>query len=98
MSLVGPEPYPSSPLVQIGHDVRAELRGRRARWPPGDNGVDLRRTHRLATDPLALLLDAYERHGPVLTMRILSSKTSTGARGGSCCRRSTRSRSRKRRG
>ncbi len=74
MSLVGPEPYPSNPFVQLGHDWRAELKGRRVRWPPGDNRVDLRRTHRLATDPLALLLDAYERHGPVFTMRILSSK------------------------
>ncbi len=76
MSLVGPEPYPSSPLIQLGHDWRAELRGKRrgTPWPPGDNRVDLRRTHRLATDPLNLLLDAYERHGPVFTMRILSSK------------------------
>lgn len=74
MSLVGPEPFPSNPLRQLAHDWQAELKGRRAAWPPGDNRVNLLRTHQLATDPLALLLDAYERHGPIFTLRILSSK------------------------
>lgn len=74
--LAGPEPLSTNPLVAIAADWRAELRGtrRRTRWPPGDNGIDLRRTHRIATDPLSLLLDAYERHGPVFTLRVLSSR------------------------
>ncbi|MEA2126770.1 MAG: hypothetical protein QOI80_3552 [Solirubrobacteraceae bacterium] len=74
MSLVGPEPYPSNPLRQLAVDLRAERRGRAARWPPGDNRVNPLRTHQVATGPLALLLDAYERHGPIFTLRILSSK------------------------
>jgi cytochrome P450 len=74
MSLVGPEPYPSNPLRQLAVDWRAEVRGRTARWPPGDNRINVLRTHQVATDPLGLLLDAYERHGPIFTMRILSSK------------------------
>lgn len=73
-ALAGPEPFPSNPLAHLAMDWRAERNGaaRRVSWPPGDNRVDVRRTHRIATDPLALLLDAYERHGPVFTMRFLS--------------------------
>jgi cytochrome P450 len=74
MSLVGPEPYPSNPLRQLATDWRAEHRARTVNWPPGDNRFHPLRTHRLTTDPLDLLLDAYERHGPVFTMRILSSR------------------------
>ena len=32
------------------------------------------RTHRVITDPLGLLLDAYERHGPVFSLRVLSTR------------------------
>jgi cytochrome P450 len=74
VSLVGPEPYPSSPLLQLLVDRRAERAGRGAHWPPGDDRINLLRTHQLATDPLKLLLDAYERYGPVFSLRILSSK------------------------
>ena len=74
MSLVGPEPFPSNPLVQLGYDWRAERNARRAHWPPGDDRFNARRSHRLTTDPLGLLLDAYERHGPVFSVRLLSSK------------------------
>jgi cytochrome P450 len=74
VSLVGPEPYPSSPLRQLAIDRRAERAGRHANWPPGDDRINLLRTHQLATDPLGLLLGAYERYGPVFSLRILSSK------------------------
>ncbi len=74
MSLVGPEPFPSSPLKQMAIDWRAERRGRGVRWPPGDNRFNPLRTHQLAVDPLGLLLDSYERHGPVFSLRILTSK------------------------
>jgi cytochrome P450 len=34
----------------------------------------LARTHRIAHDPLPLLLGAYERHGPIFSMRLLHSR------------------------
>ena len=75
MSLAAPEPYPSNPFRQLAVDWRAERRGaRQVRWPPGDNRPAPLRTHRIAVDPLGLLMDAYERHGPFFTLRILSSR------------------------
>src|SRR5829696_235022 len=49
---------------------------RRARGahPSGDTTPSLRRTHRMIVDPLGLLLDAYERHGPVFSLRILNAR------------------------
>lgn len=75
MSLVGPEPLSSNPLTQLGWDWSAERRGRREAidWPPGDTRFHPLRTWQVTRDPLALLLDAYERHGPFFTVRILSS-------------------------
>ena len=32
------------------------------------------RTHRVITDPLGLLLEAYERHGPVFSLRVLATR------------------------
>lgn len=40
-------------------------------FPPGDTRPSARRTLRMANDPLPLLLDAYERHGPVFSLRLL---------------------------
>lgn len=74
MSLAGPEPVPTNPLRALATDWRAERAGRGLRWPPGDTRFHPLRTHRIATDPLALLLDAYERHGPFFTLRFLSSR------------------------
>ena len=34
----------------------------------------MKRTHAVLADPLATLLDAYERHGPVFSLRVLSSR------------------------
>jgi cytochrome P450 len=45
-----------------------------AKWPPGDTSVNLRRTHRIATDPLTLLLDSYQRYGPVFSQRLMTSR------------------------
>jgi cytochrome P450 len=74
VSLVGPEPFPSNPLRQLAIDWRAEHRGDAVRWPPGDNRFNPLRTHQVATDPLTLLLNSYERYGPIFSLRILSSK------------------------
>ncbi len=37
---------------------------------PGELGLSLKRTRQFANDPLSLLLPAYERYGPVFTLRI----------------------------
>jgi cytochrome P450 len=73
VSLAGPEPLSTNPLRRLAYDLAAERRAT-APWPPGDTSLSLRRTHRITTDPLHLLLDAYERHGPIFTLRILSSR------------------------
>jgi cytochrome P450 len=73
VSLSGPPPISSNPLVRVGNDLRAELRAP-ASYPPGDVLPSVRRTHRVITDPLGLLLDAYERHGPVFSLRVLTTR------------------------
>jgi cytochrome P450 len=74
LSLVGPEPFPSSPLKQMAIDWRAERRARDVNWPPGDDRFNPLRTHQVTVDPLGLLLDFYERYGPIFSLRILTSK------------------------
>src|ERR1700730_11591469 len=53
-----------------------DLRDERAAtipFPPGHTRVSLARTRRFASDPLPILLDAYERFGPVFTLRLFHS-------------------------
>ena len=73
VSLVGPPPVSTNPLHRLTYDLRAELSAP-ASYPPGDVLPSVRRTHRVITDPLGLLLDAYERHGPVFSLRILTTR------------------------
>jgi cytochrome P450 len=42
-------------------------------YPPGDTHFSLPRTRRFIDEPLPLLLEAYERYGPIFTLRILHS-------------------------
>jgi cytochrome P450 len=56
-------------LVQDLADERATTVG----YPPGDTGFSLNRTKRFMDEPLQLLLEGYERYGPIFTMRILHS-------------------------
>ncbi|HEY5318089.1 MAG TPA: cytochrome P450 [Solirubrobacteraceae bacterium] len=51
-------------------ELRAELR-HRPKLPPGETGFSLARTHRLQRDTLRLMLELYERYGPVFTVRAL---------------------------
>ncbi len=44
-------------------------------YPPGDTSFSVTRTRRFASYPLPLLLDAYERYGPVFSMRIFHGNT-----------------------
>jgi cytochrome P450 len=73
VSLVGPPPVSTNPIYRLAYELRAELRAP-APFPPGDVIPSVRRTHRVITDPLNLLLDAYERHGPVFSLRVLTTR------------------------
>jgi cytochrome P450 len=73
MALVGPPPLlDKNPLSVLLRDLREE-RAADAPFPPGDTRPSLPRTRRFAAEPLPLLLDAYERYGPVFTLRLFHS-------------------------
>ena len=72
MSAGAPAAISHNPLRRILGDVRAERRARGG-YPEGATAFSLSRTHRMATDPLPVLLDCYERYGPVFSVRILHS-------------------------
>src|SRR5215210_8166561 len=63
----------TNPLVRVANDLRCELRAP-APYPAGDVMPSVRRTHQVITDPLGLLLDAYERHGPAFSLRVLTTR------------------------
>ncbi len=70
MALVGPPPLlKSSPLLALLTDLREE-RSATVPFPPGETNFSLARTKRFADDPLPLLLGAYERFGPIFTLRL----------------------------
>jgi cytochrome P450 len=51
----------------------ADERAATVPYPPGDTHFSLARTKRFVDEPLPLLLEAYERYGPIFTLRILHS-------------------------
>lgn len=51
----------------------ADERNARVPYPPGDTRFSLTLTKRFNDEPLALLLDTYERYGPIFTLRVLHS-------------------------
>jgi retinoid hydroxylase len=51
----------------------ADERAATVPYPPGETAFSLARTKRFIDDPLPLLLEGYERYGPVFTMRVLHS-------------------------
>jgi cytochrome P450 len=69
MGLVGPAPMSFNPVRRLAADLLAERRTTVA-FPPGETRPSMRRTRGFAFDPLPLLLDGYERFGPVFTMRV----------------------------
>jgi cytochrome P450 len=69
-SFAGPAPVSTNPLLALANDIRRE-RAATVPFPPGETSFSMARTRRFARDPLPLLLDAYERFGPVFTLRIL---------------------------
>jgi cytochrome P450 len=70
MAVTGPQPLSFNPLRRIAADLLGELR-KPYPYPPGPLAPSLVLTHRVVQDPLPLLLELYERHGPVFTVRIL---------------------------
>jgi cytochrome P450 len=73
VALVGPPPLlNSSPLTVLLSDLREE-RAASVPFPPGETRFSMRRTRRFAAEPLPMLLDAYERYGPVFTLRLFHS-------------------------
>ena len=71
MALVGPSPLvDSNPLAVVLRDLRDE-RSASVAFPPGETRFSLARTRRFAEDPLPMLLECYERFGPVFTLRLL---------------------------
>jgi len=61
-----------SPFSVLLEDVREERRAR-VPYPPGETTFSLPRTRRFANEPLEMLLESYERFGPVFTLRLLHS-------------------------
>jgi cytochrome P450 len=74
MSLAGPQPVSSNPVLRLANDLRAE-RAARVPFPRGATDLNAARTRRMLVDPLGLLLDGYAEHGPVFTLRIFHGKT-----------------------
>ncbi|MEA2225861.1 MAG: hypothetical protein QOE67_1143 [Solirubrobacteraceae bacterium] len=73
MALVGPTPMlDSNPFSVMLQDLRDE-RSSGVAFPPGETRFSLSRTRRFAGEPLEMLLESYERYGPVFTLRLFHS-------------------------
>lgn len=70
MPLTSPPPLRSyNPFVVLVHDLLDE-RSATVPFPPGDTSLSMSRTRRFANEPLPLLLESYERFGPIFTLRL----------------------------
>ncbi len=73
MPLTGPRPLrPYNPFAVMVSEIAAERRNT-VPYPSGERSFSMGRTRRFANDPLPLLLECYERYGPVFTIRVLHS-------------------------
>lgn len=70
MGVTAPPPVSTNPLRRVSDDLRAERRNRVAP-PPGPTHFSMSRTRGFVRNPLPILLEAYERYGPVFTVRLL---------------------------
>src|SRR3977135_1044035 len=64
-----PQPTSTNPLRRMAADMRVE-RSLTAPFPPGATTFWLARARGFLRDPLTLMLDAYDRYGPVFTQRV----------------------------
>ncbi len=70
MAIPPPPPLEhENPLLMVASDLRRQ-RACEVPYPPGDVDFSISRTLRFSEDPLPILLSAYERHGPVFSLRI----------------------------
>jgi cytochrome P450 len=70
MAIPPPPPLEhENPLLMVVSDLRRQ-RSPEVPYPPGDTDFSVSRTLRFGEDPLPILLDAYERHGPVFSLRV----------------------------
>jgi cytochrome P450 len=58
-----------NPWLMVFKDLQSE-RAATVPFPPGETNFSMGRTTRFNDDPLPLLLDAYERFGPIFTLRL----------------------------
>lgn len=65
-----PPQMKANAALRVLRDVRDELATTEP-FPPGPVDFDVGRTLKMVRDPLPILLDAYERYGPVFSLRIL---------------------------
>ena len=59
----------TNPLTLLWQDVRDERRSD-GEYPPGEKSFSLARMRRFDHDPLGLLVESYQRFGPVFTLKI----------------------------
>lgn len=71
-SLAPPPLRHENPFRILVQDL-ADERAATVAYPPGDTSFSLARTKRFIEEPLPLLLEGYERYGPIFTLRILHS-------------------------
>jgi cytochrome P450 len=69
-----PPEMSANPVRRVVGDLFGEWR-ERGKFPPGPTDFSPSRTHRIAHDPLPILLGAYEEHGPIFSMRLLHART-----------------------
>jgi cytochrome P450 len=70
VALVGPPPLlNSNPFSMLLRDLLDE-RSSSTPFPPGETRFSMARTRRFAAEPLPMLLESYERYGPVFTLRL----------------------------
>ncbi|HYI98571.1 MAG TPA: cytochrome P450 [Thermoleophilaceae bacterium] len=65
-----PAPVSTSVIGRLFRDTRDEI-ANRGSFPPGPVDFSASRTRQMARDPLPIVLAAYERYGPVFSLRIL---------------------------
>jgi cytochrome P450 len=74
MSSLAPPPLRHENPFRILLQDLADERAATVPYPPGDTSFSLARTKRFIEEPLPLLLEGYERYGPIFTLRILHSR------------------------
>jgi cytochrome P450 len=68
-----PPEMSGNPVRRVVADLWEEWR-ERGKFPPGRTDLSWARTHKIAHDPLPLLLGAYEEFGPIFSLRLLHSR------------------------